>query len=29
LTWKNLTDWADPSKNSSDITLQVEFSLAM
>ena len=29
LTWKNLTDWADPSKNSSDITLQVELDLAI
>jgi len=29
MTWKNVTAWADPSKNSSDITLQVEFDLAI
>jgi len=29
LTRKNVTAWVDPSKNSSDITLQVEFDLAM
>ena len=29
IMWKNVADWVDPSKNSSDITLQVEFDLGM
>ena len=29
LTYKNVVDWADPSKDSNDITLQVELDLAI
>jgi len=29
LTWKNVTDWEDPSKNSSDITIQVQLDIGI
>jgi len=29
IMWKNVADWVDPSKDTTDITLQVEFDLAM
>jgi len=29
MTWKSVTDLADPSKNSNEITLQVEFDFAI
>ena len=29
LTWKNVTDWADPTKDSTNITIQAELALAL